>query len=174
MRSGTGSRVNDSMPIHSEHRLLPYTSEQLFDLVADVEGYPEFLPWWAEARVRRREGDVYYTEQVVRFRILRQRFSSRTVLKRPECIDVTSTGGPLRHLDMRWTFRPAPGGGCRVHLDVDFELRSRLLGTLVGVLFAEAVRRIVAAFEERAHQLYGLPAGASAEIRPGLDGTETH
>lgn len=153
------------MPTHAEHRLLPYTSEQLFDLVADVERYPIFLPWWAEARVRKREGDVYYTDQVIRFQIFRQRFPSRTVLKHPEYIDVTSSGGPFRHLDMRWTFKPAPDGGCRVRLRVDFEVRSKFLGTLVGVVFVEVVRRIVAAFEERAHQLYGSPPEASAGTR---------
>jgi coenzyme Q-binding protein COQ10 len=145
---------------HKVSRVLPYEPEQVFDLVADVERYPDFLPWWVAVRVRKRDGNVYDTDQVIGFGIVRAKFSSKTVLRRPERIDVTSTDRPFRHFNLTWLFDPAPDGGCRVGLSADLEFRSKFLQELLGAAVARVPRRIVTAFETRAHQLYGPKAQA--------------
>jgi coenzyme Q-binding protein COQ10 len=145
------------MPTHAEQRLLPYTPEQLFALVADVERYPEFLPWCVGARIRERKPDLIVADLIIGFRMFRERFTSRVKLDPPKRIDVAYTEGPFRYLNNHWIFERAPGG-CRVVFFVDFEFKSRLLQKLIEVLFSEAVRRMVAAFEARAEQLYARPA----------------
>ena len=145
------------MPTHAEQRVLPYTPEQLFDLVADVERYPEFLPWCVGARIRERREDLVVADLLIGFKMVRERFTSRVTLDRPRRIDVAYSEGPFRYLNNHWVFEPAEGGGCRIDFFVDFEFRSRVLQTLIGALFNEAVRRMVAAFESRARQLYGSP-----------------
>src|SRR5688572_30401039 len=138
------------MPTHAERRHLPYTPEQLFDLVAQVERYPEFLPWCLAVRIRSREGNVFVADLVIGFRMVREKFTSRVVLDRPRRIDVVYTHGPLRYLNNHWIFEPAPDGGCVIDFFVDFEFHSKLLQKLIGALFNEAVRRMVDAFEGRA------------------------
>ena len=149
------------MPTHAEHRLLPYTPEQLFDLVADVERYPEFLPWCLGARVRERTSDTITADLLIGFRLVRERFTSRVVLNRPQRIDVSYTEGPFRYLNNHWEFIPKPGGACLIDFYVDFEFRSRMLQKIIEVLFNEAVKRMVGAFEARARQLYGAPDAGS-------------
>jgi coenzyme Q-binding protein COQ10 len=146
------------MPTHAERRRLPYAAEQLFDLVADIERYPEFLPWCKAARIKRREGDVVYADLVIGWRMIRERFTSRVVLDRPRRIDVSYHDGPFKYLDNHWLFEPEPGGGTTIDFYVDFEFRSRMLQKVIGVLFNEAVRRMVQAFETRADALYGRRA----------------
>lgn len=148
------------MPTHAERRVLPYTREQLFDLVADIERYPEFLPWCLAAKIRRREGRVVHADLVIGFRMVRERFTSRVELASPHRIDVAYAEGPFKHLTNHWVFEPAPGG-CEIDFFVDFEFRNRVLQKLIGVLFQEAVRRMVAAFESRARTLYGTPGQAA-------------
>jgi coenzyme Q-binding protein COQ10 len=143
------------MRVHAQRYRLPYSCEQVFDLVADVARYPEFVPGWAAARVIERKGDVYRTDQVVRFGTLRERFHTRTVLRRPRRIDVISTDRPFRALRLQWTFTPAPGGGCDVALDLTMETRSALLEPIAERLLARLADRIVAAFEVRARHVYG-------------------
>ncbi len=154
--------MGEALPSYTENRALCYTPEQLFDLVADVERYPEFLPWWVAARIRKRDGEVYYTDQVIGFGPIRERFPSKTVLKRPERIDVISDGGPFRHLEIQWTFEPAPRRGCLVGFHLDFELRSKLVQRLFALLLSDAARRVVATFERRAREVYGRPRPAAA------------
>jgi coenzyme Q-binding protein COQ10 len=152
------------MATHAEQRLLPYTPEQLFDLVAAIDRYPEFLPWCVAARVRERNENVVVGDLVIGFKMIRERFTSRVTLDRPHRIGVAYLSGPMHYLDNHWTFTPVPsspelpGGGTMIDFYVDFEFRSRLLQSLIGVLFHEAVKRMVAAFEARARQLYGAPA----------------
>ncbi len=149
------------MPTHAEQRVLPYSPEQVFDLVAAVDRYPEFLPWCRAARITKREGDAIYADLVIGFRMVRERFSSKVTLRRPDAIDVQYLKGPMRHLDNHWRFIARPNGACLVDFYVDFEFRSPLMRRLIGVLFNEAVRRMVAAFEARAHAVYGrrVPPG---------------
>jgi coenzyme Q-binding protein COQ10 len=142
------------MLTQSAERLLPYSPEQLFDLAADVERYPEFLRWWITARVRRREGEVYYTDQALGLGPVRLRFGSRTELHRPERIDVTSDESPFRQFKLSWFFESLPGVRCRVTLAAQLELHSYLLQRLAEQVLPGAVADIVAAFETRAHRLY--------------------
>lgn len=144
------------MPTHAEQKVLPYTPEQLFALVADVERYPEFLPWCVGARVRERRGNVIIADLIIGFRMFRERFTSRVTLSPPQRIDVAYTEGPFKYLDNHWIFERVPGG-CRIDFFVDFEFRSKILQRVIEMLFHEAVRRMVAAFEARADQLYGHP-----------------
>ncbi|MGQ9366095.1 type II toxin-antitoxin system RatA family toxin [Azospirillum sp. A39] len=150
------------MPTHAEKKVLPYTPRQMYDLVADVERYPEFLPWCLAARIRRREGDVLFADLVIGFKMVRERFTSRVELSEPQCrIDVQYTDGPFHYLNNHWIFQPHEQGTC-VDFYVDFEFRSKMLQRIMGMLFNEAVRRMVQAFEQRAHQLYGGAAKAQA------------
>ncbi len=141
------------MPTHAERQVLPYTPEQMFDLVADVERYPEFLPWCIGSRIRKREGSVVHADLIIGFKMLRERYTSRVTLNRPRRIDVQYVQGPLKYLNNHWVFEPH-ADGTEVDFYVDFEFRSRLLEKLIGTLFNEAFRRMVAAFESRAQDIY--------------------
>ena len=149
------------MPTHAEQRLLPYTPEQMYALVADIERYPEFLPWCVAARIKERRTDFIDADLVIGFRLFRERFTSHVKLDPPGRIDVTYAEGPFRYLDNHWVFERMPGG-CRVDFFVDFEFKSRLLQKAIELLFGEAVRRMVAAFEHRAQHLYGTPTPEGA------------
>ncbi len=146
------------MPIHREKRVLPYTPEQMFALVADVEKYPEFLPWCVACRIRTQETPASFIADLqVGFKMVREQFTSRVTLARPNAITVTYLTGPFEHLTNEWKFSAAPKGtpkGTEVDFFLSFEFRSRLLQTLIGVLFEEAVHRMVSAFEARAAKLY--------------------
>jgi coenzyme Q-binding protein COQ10 len=158
------------MPTHAEQRHLPYTPEQMYDLVAAVERYPEFLPWCKAARITKREGDTFYADLVVAFKVWRERFSSKVHVVPKTGIDVEYINGPFRYLNNHWRFLPAPEGGCIIDFYVDFEFRSRILQNLIGLLFNEAVSRMVGAFETRARQLYGegeQVAGGPVPARAG-------
>jgi coenzyme Q-binding protein COQ10 len=150
------------MPTHAEERVLPYTPEQLFAIVADIERYPEFLPWCVGARIKQRQSNFIVADLIIGFRMFRERFTSEVSLCPPRRIDVTYAEGPFRYLNNHWTFTPA-AGGCKVGFFVDFEFKSRLLQRLIEVLFSEAVRRMVGAFEKRAHDLYGVPSERDAD-----------
>lgn len=155
------------MPSHSETRILPYTPQQMYDLVADVRSYPEFLPWTAAARVRSEKpvGDtvVMLADLVISFRVFRESFGSRVILHPEERrIETSYIDGPFKHMDSVWTFADAPGGGVEVGFSVDFEFKSRLLQGAAGMFFNDAMQRIVRAFERRAAELYG-PSSARAQ-----------
>ncbi|MFC4351413.1 type II toxin-antitoxin system RatA family toxin [Fodinicurvata halophila] len=146
------------MPVHAEKRKLPYTPRQLYDLVADVKRYPEFLPWCLAARIKSHEGNIILADLVIGFKMLRERFTSRVELhdEDPENlrIDVSYVEGPFRYLNNHWSFL-ADEEGCLIDFYVDFEFRSKLLQRVMQPLFNEAVRRMVASFEARAKELYG-------------------
>jgi coenzyme Q-binding protein COQ10 len=154
------------MPTHAEKKLLPYTQAQLFDLVADIERYPEFLPWCVGARIRERKGDEILGDLLIGYKMVRERFTSRVVLYRPDRIDVSYSEGPFKYLNNHWLFVAQDDGGCLIDFYVDFEFRSRMLQKIIAVFFNEAVKRMVSAFEARAHQLYGEPGRASTAVRP--------
>jgi coenzyme Q-binding protein COQ10 len=149
------------MPTHAEKRVLPYTPEQMYDLVADVEKYPEFLPWCIAARIRKRDGATIWADLMIGFKMVRERFTSKVMLSPPGRIDVTYAEGPFQYLNNHWIFTPTEEGGCLIDFYVDFEFRSKMLQKIIGVLFNEAVRRMVAAFETRARQLY-----SGTEVQP--------
>jgi len=143
------------MPTHAEKRHLPYSQKQLFDLVAEVDRYPEFLPWCTACRITKHEGDSFYADLVVRFKVFSERFQSKVTLHGQEQIDVEYIDGPFRYLNNHWRFVPQDDGSCVIDFFVDFEFRSRMLQALIGLLFNEAVSRMVGAFEARAFELYG-------------------
>lgn len=143
------------MPTHAEKRILPYTPDQLYALVAGVEHYPKFLPWCLGARIRERSERLMVADLIIGFKMFRERFTSRVTLS-PEAkrIDVEYTDGPFKYLKNHWIFLPHPQG-CEIDFYVDFEFRSKLLQKTIELLFNEAVKRMVGAFETRARQLYG-------------------
>ena len=142
------------MSIHTVERFLPYTSEQLFDLVADVERYPDFVPFWVAANVWKRQDNVYYTRQVLGLPFLRQEFQSRTALNRPEHINISSLDKPFRNLDMNWYFVPVAEGGTNVLLLIDFQLRAARCNLFSRFLSEEGIRYLVDTFEGRASRLF--------------------
>lgn len=151
---------------HAERKVIAFAPRQLFDLVADVPRYPEFLPWCTAARVRRREApNVEIDELAIGFGPFHETFVSRVVLasENPNELRIETVGieGPFRTLSSRWTFQPHDGGTL-IDFSLEFEFRLRLLQHTVRVLFAEAVKRMVAAFEARARQLYGKPSAPPA------------
>jgi coenzyme Q-binding protein COQ10 len=153
------------MPTHAEKRIMPWSAEQMYALIADVGRYPEFLPWCVGARVRQRRplteggGEVLDADLVISFKLFRERFGSRVTLRREaRQIDVEYLDGPFKYLNNHWKFIPRGDGGCEVDFFVDFEFRSAVLQRVIGVVFHEAMRRIVQAFERRAEALYGRPA----------------
>jgi len=156
---------------HSEKRRLPYTPEQIFDLVADIDRYPEFLPWCVGARILKREeeGRVLLAELEIGFKHLRERYTSRVILDRPQGIEVAYTYGPFRHLANRWAFRSVEGG-TEIDFFLEFEFRSRVLGALMSGLFDQAVRTMVGAFERRAGRLYRSKAAATTPASPPVPG----
>jgi len=143
------------MPGIREKRVLPYSCEQMFDLVADVGRYKEFLPWVIATRVRANSETEMTADMVVGFNALRESFSSRVQKNRPNSIDVHYVDGPLRDLDNSWIFTPTNDGGCEVDFCVEFTFKSRVFERLAGQYFDRAFRKMVAAFEARADALYG-------------------
>ena len=144
------------MPRHSETKYLPYTPEQLFDLVADVQRYDEFLPWVVAVRVRSSSEKETVADLVVGFNAFKERFTSRVVKDPPRRICVDYVEGPLKYLHNEWTFDRAPTAARTSHFSVDFAFKSRLFETLAGSMFDRALRRMTDAFEQRAAALYGI------------------
>ena len=150
------------MPSHAESRIVSFTQEQMWDLVADVDRYPQFLPWCAGAKVREQTETEQIADMTIGFGPFRERFTSRNALLRPHSIKVRYERGPFRYLNNDWNFTPHPRG-CQVDFRIDFEFRSRILQAAIGVVFSEATRRMVNAFLARARHVYatadppGLP-----------------
>lgn len=152
------------MPTHAEKRVVPFTPEQLFNLVADVQRYPEFLPWCVGARIRKREGNLVVADLVIGYKMIRERFTSRVTLSPEKSrIDVEYADGPFKYLNNHWVFEEHPDG-CLIDFYVDFEFHSKMLQKIIEVFFNEAVRRMVAAFESRAHDLYGDGGSSGSQV----------
>lgn len=143
------------MPGIHEIRKLPYTAEQMFDLVADVGRYQEFLPWVIATRVRSDCDTEMVADMLVGFKALKEKFTSRVEKLRPSELRVHYVDGPLRDLDNLWLFRPDGEGRCEIEFNVDFAFRNPLFEKLAGQYFDRAFRKMVNAFEERAAELYG-------------------
>jgi coenzyme Q-binding protein COQ10 len=150
------------MPRHTETRHLPFTPEQLFDLVADVQSYQEFLPWVAAVRIRSDSETETVADLVVGFRALKETFTSKVYKSRPHEIEIDYVEGPLKYLHNTWRFRPDGTGGTLLDFCVDFAFRSRIFETIAGQMFDRALRRMIGAFEDRAHALYGAGASGSS------------
>ncbi len=138
---------------------MPYSAQQMYDLVADVAQYPKFLPWCAAARIRSRApmgaAEVMEADLVISFKVFRERFGSRVTLYPSERkIDTEYLDGPFRYMKSHWIFTPREDGTCDVDFFVDFEFKNAVLQGIIGVVFNEAMQRIVRAFERRAAELY--------------------
>jgi coenzyme Q-binding protein COQ10 len=157
------------MPGHREQRFLPHSAEQMFDLVADVRGYAQFLPWVSAVRVRSESPDEMVADLIVGFRSLRERFTSKVNKDRPHRISVEYIDGPLKFLRNDWHFSPAPGG-CTIDFTVDFAFKNRIFEAIAGQMFDTALRRMINAFEQRAAMLY---AGAALS-EPGNSSSSAH
>jgi len=147
------------MPVHSETKSLPYSAQQMYDLVADVAKYPQFLPWCAAARVNKvtpsDEAVVIEADLVISFKVFREKFGSRVTLwSEARKIDTEYLDGPFKYMKSTWAFRETVGG-CEVDFFVDFQFKNAILQSVIGLVFNEAMVRIVRAFERRAADLYG-------------------
>ena len=157
------------MTTHSEKRVLAQKPEQLFDLVADVQRYPEFLPWCVAARIRSKTPDMLVADLIIGFQMFRESFTSYVKMDREALlIEVEYAEGPFKYLTNKWQFIEHEEG-CVIDFYVDFEFKSRLLQTVIENLFTEAVRRMVRAFELRADSLYRaqITAPGSSASRHG-------
>ncbi len=143
------------MPSIRETRQLPYSAEQMFDLVADVDKYPEFLPWVVATRVRHDNDTEMTADMLVGFKALREKFTSKVEKDRPHSIRVHYIDGPLRDLDNNWTFRAIGEDSCEIDFSVDFAFKNMMFEALAGQYIDRAFRKMVAAFETRAEDLYG-------------------
>lgn len=159
------------MPKHSETRHLPYTPEQMFDLVADVPAYPLFLPWVTAIRVRSDSPTEMLADMIVGFKSLRETFTSRVVKQRPDRVTVDYVDGPLRHLHNDWRFRPDGAGGVLIDFEVDFAFKNRVFEMLAGQMFDRALRKMIGAFETRAVALYSAEASGDAS---GISSSSAH
>jgi len=153
------------MPQFSTKRHVQHSASEMFDLVADVENYPEFVPLCRSLRVRKRstdsEGrDVVIADMTIAYKLIHETFTSRVTLDRPSLeILVEYLEGPFRKMNNRWRFHLAGLDACDVEFFISYEFRSRTLGLLMGAMFDAAFRRFSAAFERRADQIYGAKAG---------------
>jgi len=163
------------MPRHTESRNLPYTPAQMFDLVADVRSYPEFLPWVAATRIRSDSETSMVADLVVGFKSLKETFTSRVSKHRPTDVIVDYVEGPLKYLSNSWKFSPDGKGGTDIDFCVDFAFKSRIFEALAGQMFDRALRRMIGAFEARAHALYGDSSTASAGVSAtGISSSSAH
>ncbi|MBB5733080.1 coenzyme Q-binding protein COQ10 [Altererythrobacter atlanticus] len=136
----------------------------MFDLVADVGNYPEFLPWVVATRVRSDNGEEMVADMLVGFKALREKFTSRVEKQRPERLEVHYIDGPMRDLDNVWLFRPLEGGGCEIEFQVDFTFKNKMFEMLAGQYFDRAFRKMVNAFETRADELYGNSSSSAQSV----------
>jgi len=149
------------MPSHTETRVLPYTPEQLYDLVAAVDRYPEFLPWCKASRILSQSDIRMVADLIIGYKIFHEKFRSDVTLQRPHEIIVNYVSGPMAKLKNHWRFDAAPGGACALTFHVDFDFKSPFLQAAIDAFFDKALRKMVEAFEMRAATLYG---------RKGIDG----
>jgi coenzyme Q-binding protein COQ10 len=152
------------MPAIHEQRTMPYSAEQMFDLVADVARYAEFLPWVAATRVRSDDGREMIADMLVGFKSLREKFTSTVDKVRPDEIRVHYLDGPMRDLDNVWQFRALDDGSCEVDFSVRFSFRNPLFEKLAGQYVDKAFRKMVAAFELRAAALYGNSSSSATSV----------
>lgn len=147
------------MPTHSERKKLPFCALELYELVRDVESYPEFIPWVSGARIWDEEEHSMQAQLIINFKGLTQNYTSQvtwsdehedTLWVKADLVD-----GPFHHLGNHWVFHPISDNECEIEFELDFAFKSKMLDKLIGSLFDKAVHKMVTAFEDRAHALYG-------------------
>jgi coenzyme Q-binding protein COQ10 len=152
------------LPQIRESRETPWSAEQMFDLVADVGSYPEFLPWVVATRVRSDAETEMVADMLIGFNNLREKFTSKVKKARPQMIDVDYVDGPMRTLDNKWWFHPSAKGGCRIEFCVEFSFRNSVFEKLAGKYIDRAFRKMVSAFEVRAAELYGSSSSSATSV----------
>ncbi len=152
------------MPGIRETRRVPYSAEQMFNLVADVARYEQFLPWVVGARIKSDSETEMVADLLVGFKALREKFTSKVIKDRPRRIEVIYLDGPMRDLDNVWRFRPLEDGGCEIDFSVQFSFRNRIFEALAGQYFDRAFRKLVGAFETRAEELYGSSSSSAVSV----------
>lgn len=157
------------MPRHHETRAPPYSPEQMYDLVADVARYGEFLPWVSAVRVRSDGPTEMVADLMVGFKALREKFTSKVSKQRPFSIHVDYLDGPLKYLRNDWRFDADGKGGTLVDFSIEFEFKSRIFEMIAGQMFDRALRMMIGAFEDRAAKLYSSPSTA-----PGISSSSAH
>ena len=162
------------MPKHTETRHLPYTPDQMFDLVSDVGSYDKFLPWVSAIRVRSQSDTEMVADMIVGFKGLRETFTSKVKMERPEHIHVEYVDGPMKYLHNDWQFRPDDQGGCYVDFCVDFAFKNRMFEMLAGQVFDRALRKMIGAFEDRAATLYASSDDPAKGSDPGISNSSAH
>jgi coenzyme Q-binding protein COQ10 len=138
---------------------LPFSCEQVFDLAADIERYPEFLPWWVSAHVRKRDANICYVERVMGLGPIRLRFESEAVMYRPLRIKITSADVQFRKFEFSWVITATSLAGCCIGIAAEIDLRSVVLQTILNRLLPASIDEIVRAFDTRAHTLYAAGRG---------------
>lgn len=141
------------MPRHSETRFLPYTSAQLYDLVIDIERYPEFLPWCVAARILEKNDHMLKADLIAGYKAFREKFTSVVSMTPHQTIEVAYISGPLAQLSNSWRFTPVPGG-CRLGFDLEFKFKTTLFSNIFEIFFEKTLKRMADAFEARAKALY--------------------
>lgn len=154
------------MPTHAEKKTLPYSPEQMFDLVLDVEKYPEFLPWCLSCEIIQENEDEKFANLVIGYKLFREWIKCRVSYQHPNFIRVEYINGPLKYLSNTWDFMEAPNNSCAVDFYVDFEFKNPIFQKLMGVFFNEIVKRMVKAFEDRAKELHGPKSKNKTKSKP--------
>jgi len=150
------------VPTHHQTKTVGYSAEEIFDLVIDVTSYPDFLPWCISSSTTKIESGSFHADLVIGFKIFRENFGSRVEFKRPQVIEVTPTYGPFRKMRNMWSFEDKGKNCCLIDFYVDFEFRSLFLNKVMGLLFYEAVKKMVDCFEKQASHKYGPPVDLDA------------
>jgi coenzyme Q-binding protein COQ10 len=141
---------------HVEQKILPYTAQQMCDLVAAVDKYAEFAPWCIASRINKREsGAVFYADLIVGYKFFREKFSSKVILDPHKEISIEYQEGPLKNLTNHWMFTDNEDGSCTIDFSVQFEFKNGALQSLATMFFNEVVKRMIGAFEARAKEIYG-------------------
>jgi coenzyme Q-binding protein COQ10 len=143
------------MPTHAEIKIIPHTAEQMYNLIADIERYPEFLPWCIAARIRERKDNLVEADLVIGYKIFKESFTSKVHLHPITRIDVNYEQGPFRYLNNHWKFKDLGNGSCELDFYVDFAFKNHFFQSAIEMFFNEAVRIMIGSFEKRAAQLYG-------------------
>ena len=151
-KSSQGGKV----PSHFESRIVPYSTEQLFDLVMSIEDYPEFLPWCLYAQINTVAQNNLEADVVIGYKIFREQFSSRVYFNPGKSIEVEYLKGPMRHLHNKWEFKKIRKGQCQVDFYVDFSMKSKFFEAIVEQFFQRALVKMIDSFETRAFELYGV------------------
>ena len=149
------------MPTHRQTKIVGYSVDEIFDLVIDVQSYPDFLPWCISSSTTEMEGSSFHADLLIGFKVFRENFGSRVEFKRPHLIEVTPTYGPFEKMTNIWSFEGRGKDCCLIDFYVDFEFRSFFLNKVMGLFFYDAVKKMVDCFENQANQKYGTPLEVS-------------